>query len=437
MKWPLEGLRTKVHDVCKKILDVKEYLWVCGIFFTFIAVILDLIYYKFPSYWMSTGNCLGKLCAFARKTGFSYTGYLRSLKNNFSMLVTAMSVIITMCVNNLNRSEIRVFGLTRTEICSSRKPDIYKYWRSIVLVSPLLMIFAGYWGLCILGYGTLLSCYLFIVFSFISYERSFRRNNDLVCIVKKLRQCVDQNVQDQEDIVEYRMLLNIMRQWNDENNYWEGANYLFREICDLPENDNFRRRYILCYCFYNAIYARQNEANYDRAVYALKEYISRRDIRGWSENDYQVCWGLLHCLFTERKGNNIFPFVKWYLDFPTRAKRLGRRCRQENNLGYSGRLSTRAVRLQTGLFLIEMELYFNSDRSKEMDDFLFPMLSQIWNEGRYILKEENEELRRGYLEVNALYDLETNETEMRLRNLCADDRDGTTKSMTAYYLKNS
>lgn len=423
----------------KKEINVKKYLWIYGPFvFVFVVlVIFDLIYYKFPSCWRGTGHCFGKLCTFVRNMGFSYTHYLGVLRSNFGILVSAMSVIITMGVNNLNRFEIRVFGFTRFEFDSSKRLYMYRGWRRVMLLSPLVMIVAGYCGLCMLGYGTLLLCYLFIIWSYYFFESSFSREKDLPCIVRKLLGCVDQNAQDQEDIVEYQMLLNIMRQWNDKNHYWEGANYIFRKICDQPEDDNFQRKYILCYCFFDVIYARKNEANYDRAVYALKEYIGRRDQQGWSENDYLILWGLLHCLFTESKGDNIFPFLKWYLDFPARAKRLERISFREHSPGPDGRLSAQTVRLQMGLLLIEVELYFNSGRGWETDDLLFQMLSRIWNEGRYILKEENEELRRDYLEVNARYDLDKNETEMRLRNLCADDRNGTTKSMTVYYLRNS
>lgn len=421
----------------KKAINVIKRLWIYVIFiFVFVILVeLDRIYYS--SCWRDPGNCFGEFCAYVHKKGFSYTHYLEVLRSNFGILVTAMSVIITMGVNNLNRFDIRVFGMTRFEFDSSIRLYIYRSWRKVMLFSPLMMIVAGYRGFCMLGYGTLLLCYLFIIYSYGFFESSFSREKDLPGIVRKLLGCVDKNAQDQEDIVEYRMLLNIMRQWNDENHYWEGANYMFQEICDQPEDGNFRWKYILCYCFFDTIYARKNKANYDRAVYALKEYISRRDQQGWSESDYLILWGLLHRLFAERKKDNIIPFMKWYLDFPARAKRLERRCRQGNGQRYSGGLSAQTVRLQTGLLLIEMELYFNSDRNKELDDFLMLMLSRIWNEGRYVLKEENEKLRRSYLEVNALYDFEINETEMRLRNLCADDRDGTTKSMTAYYLRNS
>lgn len=423
-------MREKVHKI-------EEYLWTFLIFLFILAVISipDLIYYHLRPYWTATTNPLGMLCTFVSKKGFSYTGSLQTLKNNFSILVTAMSVIITMCVNNLNRSEIRIFGLRRSEFDFSKRMLIYKYGRRMVFFAPLVMIVAVNIGFSMLGYGTLMWCYLFIIFSYFFLESSFSRDKDLDCIVRKLRQSVEENAQDQEDIAEYQMLLNMMRQWNDKEHYWKGANYLFWEICDQSRKDDCEKMYILCYCFYEAMYMRKDEANYDRAVYALKEYIKRRDRQGWAENDYLVLWGMLHCLLTYSDRDNVLLFVKWYLDFPARSRKLERRYGQENNGASNRRLSSQVIRLQTGVLLIEMELYFNSPNGENIDGYILKMLSHIWAEGKYILDDTNRKLCQAYLETNALFDLGTDETDIRLQNLCSDYQYGTTKSMTAYYLK--
>ena len=427
MRRPLEGLHEKILK--------EKYLWTLFVFLFILAVMLipDLIYYYSRSYWSAATNPLGKFCMFARKKGFSYTGSLKALKNNFSILITAMSVIITMCVNNLNRSEIRVFGLKRSEFNFSTKMRIYKHCRRMVFPAPLVMIIAVNLGFSILGYEVLGLCYMFLIFSYVYFESSFSRDEDLVWIVGKLLQSVGEDVQDQEDIAEYRMLLNVMRQWNDKEHYWEGANYLFKEICDTSGKDNSARMYILCCCFYEAMYVQDNKTYGDRAVYTLKEYIKLRDRRGWTENDYLVLWGMMHSLFTGCGQDAVLSFIKWYLDFPARSRKLAQRYHQKDGAMYNRRIAPQVVCMQTGILLIEMELYFNY--TDYVDGYILHMLSQIWDEGKAVLDEENRNLRQTYLEINALYDRITDDVDLRLKNLCSDYQYDTTKSMTAYYLK--
>lgn len=433
----------KQHGRLRKILHrVKEYLWTFAIFLFILLLIAipDLIYYYCPAWWRPGVKPLGTFCAFARQKGFSYTGVLRSLKNNFGILVTAISVIITMSVNNLNRFENKIFGLTRSEFDFSKRLLLYKYGRRMILFAPLAMIIAVNLNFSILGYGILMLCYLFIIVAYFLFESSFSRDKDLECIVRKLYEGVPQNAQDQEDIADYRMLLNLMSRWNEKEKYWEGVNFLFRNLCDLAREDAIEKRYILCYCFYETMYVRNNEADCDRAVYALKEYIKRGDRRGWMQEDYLVLWGMLHCLLAEGDKDNILHFIKWYMDFPNRSRKLGRNyCQEdqcEDNGGYNCKIDSQTARMQTGILLVEMELYFNRHTEPEkIYYYIWNRLFQIWDEGKHILDESSKSFRMKYLEINEAYDLGSDEIDKLLQNLCSDYQYGTTKSMMAYYLK--
>lgn len=435
----MKRLRRKLREVWDR---VKEYVWTVAIFLLILLItaIPDLIYYYRTAWWQPGAKPLGTLCTLASQKGFSYTGALRTLKSNFGILVTAISVIITMSVNNLNRFENKLFGLTRSEFEFSKRLLLYKYGRRMILFAPLAMIIAVNLNFCILGYGILMLCYLFIIVAYFLFESSFSRDKDLECIVRKLYEGVAQNAQDQEDIADYRMLLNLMRQWNEKEKYWEGVNYLFRKLCDQAREDAIEKRYILCYCFYETLYARNNETDCDRAVYALKEYIKRRDRQGWMQEDYLVLWGMLHCLFAEGDRDNILLFIKWYMDFPTRSRKLGRKYSQENQFGDSGghncRINSKTRRMQTGILLVEMEMYFHRHMDHDkIYGHVWSKLSQIWDEGKYILDESSKVFREKYLEINEMYDLGLDEIDKRLQNLCSDYQYGTTKSMMAYYLK--
>lgn len=421
---------------------VKEYLWTISMVFLIIFVIAipDLIYYYCPVWWATDDNPLGVFCSFARRKGFSYTGTLRTLKNNFGILVTAISVIITMSVNNLNRFENKVFGLTRTEFNFSKRILLYKYGRRMILIAPIVMIGAVILNFSILGYGILLLCYLFIIMAYFLFESSFSRDKDLRCIVTKLYKAVPANAQDQEDIADYRMLLNLMSQWNEKEKYWEGVNFLFRELCDQAREDSIEKRYILCQCFYEAMYVRSNETDCGRAVYALKEYMKRQDRQGWTTEDYLVLWGLLHCLLAEDDQDSAIRFIRWYMDFPNRSRKLGRKYSQKDrDEGYCGgncKIDSQTMRMQTGILLVEMELYFcKYTESTLIHSYIWSRFFQIWDEGKHILSEDHKEFREKYLELNEVFDLGLDEIDKRLQYLCSDYNYGTTKSMVAYYLK--
>lgn len=442
MKKQLGRLCRRLRVIWQKLSRrSKEYLLTAGVFLCILLLtaIPDLIYYYCSQWWRSGVGLLGGICNFARGMGFSYTGALRTLKDNFGILVTAISVIITMSVNNLNRSERKLFGLTRAEFDFSKRQPLYKYGRRMTLFAPLAMIVAVNLGFAILGYGILMLCYLFVVISFFLFESSFSRDKDLGCIVRRLYEAVPQDTQDQEDITDYRMLLNLMSRWNEKEKYWEGVNFLFRGLYDKAREDAAEKRYILCYCFYETMYVRNGDAECDRAVYALKEYIERGDRRGWTQEDYLVLWGMLHCLLAEGDRDSVLRFIAWYADFPNRSRRMGRKYSQEapgkDNGGYKCRINSQTVRMQTGILLMELELYFNRHTELEEYGCIWSRLPQIWNEGKYILEESSEAFRMKYMEINKAYKLGGDESDRLLQYLCTDYQYGTTKSMTTYYLK--
>lgn len=413
---------------------VKEYLLTIIIFLVilFISVIPDYIYYN-TDLWMS-GKPFAPFCNFFWKMGISYTKALSALNSNFGILVTAISVIITMSVNNLNRSENKFFGLTREQFSFSRRQVVYQYGRRMVLFAPLVMFIVVNIGYCIAGYAILLWCYLFLIIAYLLFESSFSREKDLDCIVRKLLESTSPIIQDMEDITDYLMLLNTMRQWNEKEKYWEGVNYLFRELCSQAVRYDLQKRYILCQYFYGTMYIQDNDKDYDRAVYALKDYVIRRDKGEWKSTDFLLLWGMMHCLFERCDRINIVRFIKWYMDFPARSRNVVRECSQEKT-GYNPTIDMQTIRKQTGILLIEMELYLHRHKKDVIDNYILEQLSQIWHEGKILLDENNGAFRQQYLNINAMHEFDLNEIEMRLGNLCSDYQYNTTKSLLVYYLK--
>lgn len=407
----------------------KGYIWtviaLVGIVIT--SFLPDIIYYK-TDFWM---NC--KLIIAIRKLGFSYTAALHTLKNNFGVLVTAISVIITISINNLNRSENRIFGLRSEQFDFSKRRVVYKHGRRLIFVAPFLMIIAVNFGCCVAGYMVLALSYLFLIIAYFFLVSAFDLEKDLDCIAGRLLAEVPEVVRGPEDIAGYTMILNTMHQWNEKEKYWAETDHLFAKLYSKSKECSVEQKFVLCSFFYETMYVRDNGKDCDRAMYALQNYITSRDREGWDEEDYLALWGMMDCLLGECGRKNAIAFIKWYLDFATRSRNAVKISEQKAIMqGHS--IGMKAARKQTGILLIELELYFCSH--KKINDYIWKELSRIWNEGKGILGEKEKEFRQLYLRLNALRDKNPKEIEERISYLCTDYQYGnTTKSMLVFYLK--
>lgn len=418
----------------KKAGKAKEYFItiavIClGIFFFSLP---DLVYY-YTDLWMP-GKVFGTICSWLRKLGVSYTGLLKALENNLGIFVTAISVVLTMSVNNLNRSESKLFGLTRDQFDLSKRQIKFRYGRRMVFVAPFVMIGAVVFKCCILGYAVLVLCYVFLILVYYWFESSFSKEKDLVCIGTKLLEMVPQAVQNSEEITDYLMLLNIMSQWNAREKYWEGANYLFRDICNRAREYNTIKMCILCWCLYDAIYIQGNEEDCTQAIYALRNYIAHQDKEGWKEIDHLVLWGMMHRLLSRCEMGDAVRFIRWYLDFPTRS----RKAMEGRGEAFGHGISMNITRQQTGMLMVEMELFFHIHHD-EIDDsayiYIEEKLPQMWNEGKVILANTQKRFREQFLRISTmLNDIDAYMLGKRLENLCSDYQHSTKRSLLVSYL---
>lgn len=406
-----------------------------------IAAISDFFYYYYPNVWMSDQNLLGRICICLWQNGITYNGVLGTLKNNFGVLVTSISVIITLSIQNLNRSEGRTFGLKRFEFDVSKRRIVYTYTRRMVFFAPFIMIAAVMLNACILGYSVLFFCYLFLILSFLWFESSFTPEKDWDRIFEKMYRKMPYDPTDYEDTIAYELLLSGMRQWNDREGEWEGTHYLFDKLLSCPEKCSFKKKYILCCFFYEMMYVRNSGAECERAAYELMEYVTKRDIEGWDDNCYLLLWGMMHCLFMNGGSEYILYFFKWYMDFPARYRNLLLTLTNKDHIrDVENRINDffQNVPRQTGILLIEFEEYLNRQmEQEEINMEIWEKLPQLWTKGKDILSEDKDKkkFREDYLEIYRSCSLNADEFEKRMQNLLLDYRYGTGRSQVVFFLK--
>lgn len=420
---------------------IKEYVWTFTVLvlLVLIAAMPDIIYYNCPNIWMSNQKFMGRVCVWLWRKGINYKGLLEILKNNFGILVTSISIILTINIQSLNRSEGRAFGLKRAEFDFSKRWTVYKYARRIVFCAPFIMIVAIILNACILGYFVLILCYLFIIMAYLLFESSFTPEADWNRIVQKMCADVPEDIRDYDDTVLYRMLLNRMRHWNDREEEWEGAHYLFEKLLYDLKGCSIKKRYILCCLFYEQMYVRNCGTNCERAVYELTEYITKKDRYGWDEDSYALLWGMLHQLLTDGNSRCIFSFFKWYMDFTARYQKLSEKSLSKDDINdFDNRANDfmQHMSMQTGILLIEFEGYLNRHiKREEISSEAWAKLPVLWENGKGILAEQNSTFREKYREYNRSCNLHSEELETWLKNLKSDFQYGTERSLVVCYLK--
>lgn len=303
----------------------------------------------------------------------------------------------------------------------------------MIFVAPFLMMIAVGLGCCVAGYAVLVLSYVFLIIAYFFLVNRFELEKDLDCIVEKLIAEVPEMVRGTEGIVGYTMILNTMHQWNEKEKYWAETDCLFGKLCNKSKKCGVEQKFVLCCLFYETMYVRDNGKDCARAIYALQNYITSRDREGWEEEDHLVLWGMMDCLLGTCGRKNATAFIKWYLDFATRSRNAVKISEQQGMM--QGRpIGMKATRKQTGILLIELELYFYSH--KKPDDYILEKLFRIWNEGKEILGEDEKEFRQLYLRLNALCDRSLTAVGECISYLCTDYQYGnTTKSMLVFYLK--
>ncbi|MCD8326837.1 MAG: hypothetical protein LUC90_09235 [Lachnospiraceae bacterium] len=102
----------------------------------------------------------------ARWAGLHYDNAFQVLSNNLGVLITIVSLFLTMNINIAERSEKKVFGISRKELEDQgmgRWIKFFRVMRVIGFLAPLLMIACIIERWCITGYLLLLFCYIFLV----------------------------------------------------------------------------------------------------------------------------------------------------------------------------------------------------------------------------------------------------------------------------------
>lgn len=404
---------------------MKKRNYLSAIILLFIILLpgfcLDTIYH-YSELWKLSSTVLGQFCIMINQMGFSYSSAFGMLRSNFGILITAISVIVTMGINISNRSESRVFGLSRKALVFSERTRIYQYGHIMIFAAPVLMVIAINLEYCITGYLILSFSYLFLVLCYVLFDSSFSADKDKESVVKKLLGSIPDSMQEAEDISAYLLHLNDMRQWSDKEKNWEGIEQLFLDICDEIKKYDVTKMYVFGYYFFDIVFVRKGNENSGRAVRALKNYMDCMYKPEWNEKRdayYLILWGMLKCLLNGCPQEEMVYFLKWYMDYPERSKKV---------LRHKGHpIDESDEQKQMGILLIEIESYLNNN--SQINSYILESLPAIWTGGKYFLGEQEESFVKDYLSINEIYGLGTHGIVENIKNLYSDYRDGTARSV--------
>lgn len=406
----------------------RSYLYVCLPFLLILllGICLD-VFYHYSEIWKLQTTIIGKFCSKVKWLGFSYTGAFQILKNNFGILITAISVIITMSINISNRFERKVFGLQRKSFEFSFRTIIYKYGRVMIFAAPFIMILAINLEYCITGYFVLILSYAFLIFSYVMFDSSFSKEKDQEFVKNILLDSIPEPMQELDDISDYLTLLNSISQWLEKEKNWEEIGQIFLDICKEIKKYDTKKMYVFAYYFYDIVFVRKNTENSDQAVYALKKYIEYMDGIGWEEKGeayYIILWGMIRSLIKGCPQYDVVYFIKWYLNYPMRSKKVMR------NMDHA--IDENDLQIQIGLLLIEIESFLHNN--EQVDNYILESLPVMWNRGKKFLGTQVETFTNEYLSINEIYGFSTYDIKENIYNLSFDHQNNTKRSLVANLL---
>lgn len=358
-----------------------------------VVVILDFTYYGKINFciWV---RVIEKLRKYGKCIGFSYNGAEGILSGSFGILVTGISIILTTSIQLANRSENKIYGISRKELNFSKMGLLYKQMRRIAFLTPVMMIIAINLHLCLTGYSILFYIYIFLGLNYILYLTSYRREKDIEMVIKILVL----RYKDTEKS-RYKMALDDVCREVEKEGCREEVAQMFQSLIEESYLESEKDSFWMCNRFFYTVFLgclsenmRIIKSREQNAIEIVEDYITKNIDEcekelGIKSRQYLVLWSMICCVFEYCSVDSIEQYLQWFMDFEARSNFLVRRKNRT--------ISSCAQYLQIGLILILLEIWLYKH---EISDRQFTWkLNEIWEYGKRMLSEENKDIIREYI----------------------------------------
>jgi hypothetical protein len=255
-------------------------------------------------------------------TGVTYQSALDLLSGTVGVVMTMVSLILATGINLVQRGEVCIYGIPRSELKTS---DNYMYQKMgrICYLAPLLIVFFLNFSMCISGYLLYIYCYVFLCLHHLKYRQSYneKRNRDAL-VSKIIEEYQIENIED--GIWNIQIYFEKIKEYTVESGKWNQMTILYQEMLDKISNEDMNRRYILSSTFFYYVFFRGKKKNETGAVSFIRDFIAEFDRKcavvftdpGWVE-----LFAILEIAIMEMEEVCLLELLNLLKDFASREKK--------------------------------------------------------------------------------------------------------------------
>lgn len=376
----------------KGIIYVIITIVVISVLF-FVCAILDCVYLSKKEYFLFT-QLLDWVKCMADLIGLKYKYASDAFSKNYSIIITAISIVVTLSCNVFNRLEIKRYGIPLETIFSYKCLEIIKGMRMVVFFMPLLMVLAIIREAFITCTMVIIYVYCFVMVILYLLEISYSKDKTKKGVRAKIYSIVPDDFEYFDELEEYFLLLENIRIQAQEEKYWHSTEELYNEIINEDEK-SLSKYFGISYNFYNTVFAINSPMHGSFAVRIFNRHIMITDEEMVSGDKKKInrrnslLWGMLCSGFMSLSEESIVQMIHILLDYPRRSRKILKK--------YGKNLSEKEMDVQIGLVLINMECLLRSPKRNKISDF--NDFETIWEHGKRIFEAEFFDILSEYLEL--------------------------------------
>lgn len=339
-----EEMVFKLKKALKKIRTV--YVYFCkgkgrerveSVFILFIAIVaiicilfgisMDLVHYQMIK-WRFFRNIWNLCCSQIKQTGVTYKSALKILKSSLGLSMTMISMLLSINSSIAERNEKKIFGLERSKLGRVKYEKFYTLIRRINYLSPVMMIISINLSCCVSGYCVILFSYLSLMVHHCRFTSSFSKKTYQDGVIQKLVDSFSEiNVDTDEQLLKYQILVDEIGRWTDKEDAWEEVEELFYELYSRVMDYPIVQRYLICAVYYRMIFWKNKRCNRYVALRIVKKIISKMEGESVhnvtiKETYVPVFWGILKGFIELSDEEVLVEFLKWFFNLKDRSNHI-------------------------------------------------------------------------------------------------------------------
>ena len=380
-------------NIRRKNIPGWIYTAIALLLWLFIVLIfggLDIAYAGRPSLVL-VENLVDLIVQKGRSLGLSYSRAYNLLSSNFGTGLTVVGIILTLSVNISNRSELRVYGLIRSDLDIGNKEPVYQIALRMAMLSPLFLIYSINAQLCLTGYIALVLPYVFFIYTYLLYSNSYRAEENRKKVIRKLSNVLDEyGYLTAESSVQWRTLMEDLKNAVRKEGYYANVQLLYETLIEETFRwDDSDKGFLLTHLFFDSVFMGETDIvpalmTFESFVFQMDDIISNPKTTIKSEKVYTVFWAILCSLFWRCDEAQLQQFLEILFNYEYRIVRLLKHTNGVKEL-YKKKFYEK-LHIQTGLLLIGMELWLTRNDIKQ--SIMLQYLESGWIDARKALCEE-------------------------------------------------